>query len=715
MSAAGSKPEGNIEGEPDIIAPWVWPMERLGDALTALAFHSGLSRGTVENPTRIEPLAEETRLERWLDAAGQRLGVEVQSVAAQYWEVDGFMASGHTTLLRHPDGFLAVTRARGAHLALIAPTGAVGRVPKSEVRRALRPAWELRIRNTIAGMFERLDIPAHRQERAAYELVESLHASPAAMRGWVLRLPPEARFSRQLAKAGLLRPALLLVIAHAAQYALYLLSWWAIGMGLLQGRLSVGWLVAWAGLLVTTIPLRMMATWYQGRLAVGAGTLLKRRLLHGAMRMDADIVRHEGVGGLLGRSMEAEQVENFGLSGGIASALALVEIAMAGAVLAAGAGGPWHALGLGLWLALGLWVGGRLWRSRAAWTDHRIALTETTVELMVGHRTRLVQCLPERWHHGEDEALWSYLEGSKVLDRWHGLLLVGIPYGWLLLGMALLAPAFIAGAGTASLAVGVGGVLLARQSLELLAGGLGQLIGARIGWARVAPLFHAAETPDRVTSPDYAAAPPDADTQPTIEACALAYHYPGSASPVIDHCDLTVRPGDRILLQGASGGGKSTLAALLLGARAPSTGLLLARGLDLASLGEAGWRQRVTSAPQFHENHIFSSTFSFNLLMGQAWPASPEDMEEAYAICEELGLGPLLARMPAEMLQMVGESGWQLSHGERSRIYIARALLQGCELVILDESFAALDPENLARAMRCARARAKSLLVIAHP
>ena len=54
--------------------------------------------------------------------------------------------------------------------------------------------------------------------------------------------------------------------------------------------------------------------------------------------------------------------------------------------------------------------------------------------------------------------------------------------------------------------------------------------------------------------------------------------------------------------------------------------------------------------------------------------------------------------MPAGMLQMVGETGWQLSHGERSRLYIARALLQDAELVVLDESFAALDPENLQRA-----------------
>ena len=48
--------------------------------------------------------------------------------------------------------------------------------------------------------------------------------------------------------------------------------------------------------------------------------------------------------------------------------------------------------------------------------------------------------------------------------------------------------------------------------------------------------------------------------------------------------------------------------------------------------------------------------------------------------------------MPAGLFQPVGETGWQLSHGERSRIYMARALLQGADLVVLDESFAELDP-----------------------
>ena len=64
---------------------------------------------------------------------------------------------------------------------------------------------------------------------------------------------------------------------------------------------------------------------------------------------------------------------------------------------------------------------------------------------------------------------------------------------------------------------------------------------------------------------------------------------------------------------------------------------------------------------------------------------------------------------------MVGETGWQLSQGEKSRLYIARALLQGAALISLDESFASLDPESLRRAIGCVLERAPSLLVIAHP
>lgn len=63
---------------------------------------------------------------------------------------------------------------------------------------------------------------------------------------------------------------------------------------------------------------------------------------------------------------------------------------------------------------------------------------------------------------------------------------------------------------------------------------------------------------------------------------------------------------------------------------------------------------------------------------------------------------------------MVGETGWQFSHGEHSRLYIARALPPGADLVVLDESFAALHPKTLRQCLRCVLDRVFALLVIAH-
>ena len=109
-------------------------------------------------------------------------------------------------------------------------------------------------------------------------------------------------------------------------------------------------------------------------------------------------------------------------------------------------------------------------------------------------------------------------------------------------------------------------------------------------------------------------------------------------------------------------------------------------GLDPQTLGDAIWRQRVVAVPQFHENHVLMGTFAFNVLLGRNWPPNPKDLEAAQTICCALGLGPLLKRMPGGLQQMVGETGWQLSHGERGRLYVARALLQEADLVILDTS-----------------------------
>jgi ATP-binding cassette subfamily B protein len=291
--------------------------------------------------------------------------------------------------------------------------------------------------------------------------------------------------------------------------------------------------------------------------------------------------------------------------------------------------------------------------------------------------------------------------------------------GWLLLALLGLAPALYAGtAGPVALAVSLGGILLGNRALSSLAGGMTAAARAGHAWKSVSPLFTAAAA-DVAPSAwiPRTAVIEGAELQRgrrLVDASRLSFRQPGSDQPVLNAVDLSIGHGEQILLCGESGSGKSTLASMLNGLRRPDSGLILLTGLDRQTLGER-WNDLACSAPQFHENHIISGPLGLNLLMGRSWPASEADMAEAMEVCEDLGLGPLIRRMPGGLTQMVGETGWQLSHGEQSRIFLARALLQKAQLTILDESFAALDPATLQLCVEAAARHAHSLVVIAHP
>jgi ATP-binding cassette, subfamily B, bacterial len=366
--------------------------------------------------------------------------------------------------------------------------------------------------------------------------------------------------------------------------------------------------------------------------------------------------------------------------------------------------------------------GGRL----QAWTVQRLSLTHRLVEGMVGHRTRLAQERPQRRDAEEDRALLGYVQASQRLDAAVVPIVALAPGGWILLGLLGLAPALLNGPVSATaLAISLGGVLFAHRALGGLAGGLGLLSRAKVAWGQVAPLFKAGAQAAPVApflpclgnfagSTAHPAAGDHARQGPLLDASGVSFSYRAQGEPVLRDVNLRIAPGERVLLQGPSGGGKSTLAALMVGLRQPGAGLLLLGGLDRATLGEQ-WHRLATEAPQFHDNHVMTGTLAFNLLMGRGWPATEADVAEAKALCEELGLGELLARMPAGLQQRVGETGWQLSHGEKSRLFLARALLQRTPLTVLDESFAALDPPTLRRCLECALRRTDALVVIAHP
>ena len=297
-----------------------------------------------------------------------------------------------------------------------------------------------------------------------------------------------------------------------------------------------------------------------------------------------------------------------------------------------------------------------------------------------------------------------------------------LPRGWIVAAVALLAPSLAAAAGhPGAFAVSLGGVLFVYGALRKLAQSSPALGAAALAWQQVAPLFRSADAAASAGSASEASVGRPRRTLPLLASAPSSppessrFRYPGRTAPVLSGCAFELRRGDRVLLEGASGSGKSTLGSLLAGLRRPDAGQLLLDGVDQSALGLARWRAQIGSAPQFHENHVFSAHAAVQPAARARLAARREDVAEAEAVLRELDLGPLLERMPSGLEQLVGESGWQLSHGERSRLFIARSLLQPLDARVLDESFAALDPETLERALACVRRRADTLVVIAHP
>ena len=710
------------------VAAASWPLAQLGRALDEIARIERLDPPAGQAPPSPPAAPGPREVDRWLTALAARVGLETRREELARGELAGALGGIGPAILRvaAPGGarYLPVVRGRGGALEVLAPDLRRRRLATRSVVAALCRDQEAEPRAALA------ELVAHLPERRREEVTDRLlgEVMPDALAGgiWILE-PAPGDVGRALRRQRFARSALALVAAHALQLLLFLGSWTLLGWAVLHGRAATGWLIAWALLLFTAAPLRALTVYLADSLTLRLGAFLRRRLFEGALRLSPDELAGRGVGGLLGQVFESTAIEMMALGGGVQTALAAVDALVALAVLAAGAGaGLTVPTFLGLVVALAALAALYL-RRRRAWTDERIRLTGDMTERMLGHRTRLAQVEPARWHEGEDEAVEAYLDRSRRHDRVAvAMALVG--RAWLPLGALALGPALVAGSPPVSLAIAIGGFILGTRALGRLSRGLVLLGGAAASWHQIGFLLRAAGRPSVEVTPAGVLltagrrAPgegldPDRtriECRTALELHDVSFRYRPHGRAVLDRVDLRVMHGERVLIEGASGSGKSTLASVMTGLRPPDSGAVLLDGLDRATLGLDGWR-RVAHAPQFHDNHVFSGSLAFNLLLGRSWPPAPGDLERAERVCHELGLGPLLRRMPAGLGQNLGESGWQLSHGERSRLFIARALLQDADVVVLDESFAALDPESLQAAMRCAFHRARTLVVIAHP
>jgi ATP-binding cassette subfamily B protein len=522
-------------------------------------------------------------------------------------------------------------------------------------------------------------------------------------------------FLSELRRAGLFWCLAGLIGAHLFETVILLASWACIGAGALSGRFDAGWLAAWALALCSTIPLKAATTWLQGVLSIGFGGLLKQRLLSGAMAIDNDLVRTKGAGGLMSEVLESDEIDQLGASGGVEIVLASIELLVAPALFLWGAQSVPEIIVIAGWGVLSAALFAHNLRLRADWTRKRVGLTNRLIENMTAHRTRAAQQSPARWHLADDAALDQYLMVSRRLDNGVARIEAALPRGYVIAGFAALTPAFLSGtASLADLAISLGTILFAAESFERLCFGFSQSGGAWIAWKIIRPIFDAAGH-----APPMAAVAENAEfnehSTSVLQARGVGFTHANRHEPILGGCSFSVERGDQILLEGPSGSGKSTFAAILAGSRAPSDGFVLAGGLDRQTLGDEAWRRRVALAPQYHDNHIVSGPLIFNLLMSREYPHTAGDTEEALAVCRELGLGNLLERMPAGLNQIVGDTGWRLSQGERGRIFLARALLQKADVVVLDECLAALDPENLRQCLECVMRRSPTLIVIAHP
>ncbi|HVY39656.1 MAG TPA: ABC transporter ATP-binding protein [Polyangia bacterium] len=613
---------------------------------------------------------------------------------------------------------LAIVGYAGSRVRLLVPGGGVVHRDAAALAAWLRAPSEARVGGDVAAAVARAKLSPTRAEAVTAALLASAAGADRLAEGTRLTAARPS-MAAALRAAGAWSLAGAALAGYVAQLGLLVALWSVAGAQAIGGRVAAAWTLA--GLICALAAARLASSWAAGQLSIQTGAVLRGRVMDGILALDPEPLRTAGIGQLMGRVADLEAVESLALGGGLAAAAGLFELATGMVVVALGVAPVAHLLIAGATVAAAAGLIGRLRPALDVWTSRRLTLTHDLVERMAGQRTVVAQQPAALWHRDEARALQAYGEAGGRLDARASALVALAPRAWLLGAVAALVPhARAASAHPAAFVASVGGVLFVASAFRKLAQAVPALGSAAIAWRNLRLL--AAEGAGGATvgaeppSPVAAGSTPSPGIEsPLVEARDLAFRYPGRPAPVLEGCSFAVRAGDRVLVEGASGGGKSTLAALLAGMREPTAGTLRLGGVEQAALGPERWRARIGGAPQFHENHVFSASLAFNLLLGRAWPPRQEDVAEAEAICRELDLGPLLARMPSGMEQLVGESGWQLSHGERGRLFIARALLQPLDARILDESFAALDPETLERAVACVFRRAGTLIVIAHP
>ncbi len=208
--------------------------------------------------------------------------------------------------------------------------------------------------------------------------------------------------------------------------------------------------------------------------------------------------------------------------------------------------------------------------------------------------------------------------------------------------------------------------------------------------------------------------PPGVAREPQRCAGVLEFHQVtfgyGAERATVREVSFALEPGRTVALVGPTGAGKSTLAALATRFQDPDSGAVTLDGCDLRELSLHYVRSHVALIGQ--EPQLFHAPIWANIAYGR----ENAGRDEAIAAARAAGIDEVLAALPEGFDTVVGERGATLSGGQRQCVAVARAMLSGASVIILDEPSSSVDPLTEQRLMRALRSLAKTraVLLIAH-
>ncbi|QIV83008.1 ABC transporter ATP-binding protein [Mycolicibacterium frederiksbergense] len=169
-----------------------------------------------------------------------------------------------------------------------------------------------------------------------------------------------------------------------------------------------------------------------------------------------------------------------------------------------------------------------------------------------------------------------------------------------------------------------------------------------------------------------------------LELVDVGFRFPDSEHWALRHVNLAVESGETVALVGATGSGKSVLAALLSRLHDVSEGAILVDGTDIRELSLPALRHTVATA--FEDPTLFSMSVAENLRLG-----NPDATEERLAEAIDVAAAGFVYDLPFGLDTRIGEQGMSLSGGQRQRLSLARSIIADPRILVLDDTLSALD------------------------